>query len=1068
MKKIFIFLLSIVFVQFANAQSIEVTGVVTDAGDNSTLPSVTVVVKGTTNGTITDIDGNFAITANQGDVLVFSFTGYKDVEKKVTGDRISVALASDADILDEVVMVGYTTMRKKDVTGAIASVKAEDLKKTPAANLDQALQGRAVGVVVNANSGRPGAPAEIRIRGVGTLNNPSPIYVVDGVMVEDISFLSPNDIESMEILKDASASAIYGSKGANGVILVSTKKGEAGKSNIYINASLGVQNRYKKLEILGKNDHLKTMLTMDGIENSQRKYYKENGFMAWLKTYRLTPPAEYYPFGPFADFYETQETDWQDEIFVKNALIHNYNIGIDGGTDKFLYSLSGNYFDQTGVIIGSFYRRFTVRLNTSYQARKWLKIGENLSFTHSRARSFLQDNHASSAASIISGALAMAPWDPTHYPDETYNYLGDKISGNPAAASNKKTEVRNPFTLLEKAHPLGYADRWFGDVYVDITPIKGLTLRSDFAFDFTTIDNRSFTEAYKLSAAEQYPINSVSHSQERILNIIFANTATYAREIGKHNFSIMVGHTLEQYRYDGVFTSGQDILSPIERNWFVSKAESYLNNPSDGVGRSRRLSYIARAFYSFGDRYIINATFRSDGSSKFRTKPWGHFPSIGLAWRISEESFMKNVKNLDYLKMRLGWGRIGNDRAVGDNASFTQVGSSDYSFYAYPFGSREVDYNGVKIYDQIINNGAAILAMGNPALKWETTEQYNLGIDFSIFKSKLSGTLDIFQRNTIGMILWVPAPAQAGVMFDGTKNIGLVTNKGVELSLEHRNKVGDFNYSIGGNISFVKNNLKKRYEGNPITDPYSWTDEGLPLGSFYGYKYLGVFHTQDELDNHLYGYALAGETNIYNLGDAIYEDLNNDGKITDADRTFLGSPIPTLNYGLNFSAEWKGIDLQIFFQGVGGNKVYNQMRAGLEGTGIGCALSVDMMGKEKGGIGNGVYKSATLPDGVTPNPDANINGTIPNPYGTNNFMMSSRFIENGAYLRLKNVQLGYTVPAKLLKKAYITRMRFYVQGSNIFTITKYKGFDPEVGMRGVDYGNYPQYTTYTFGFNLNF
>jgi len=420
---------------------------------------------------------------------------------------------------------------------------------------------------------------------------------------------------------------------------------------------------------------------------------------------------------------------------------------------------------------------------------------------------------------------------------------------------------------------------------------------------------------------------------------------------------------------------------------------------------------------------------------------------------------MKDVKNLDNLKLRLGWGRIGNDRAASDNGSFTSIGSGNFSFYGYPFGEREAMYNGIPIYDQVINIGAAITAAGNPALVWETTEQYNVGVDFSIFRGKLSGTFDVFQRNTLDMIMWVPAPAQAGVMFDGVQNIGLVSNKGVELSLEHRNKVGKFNYTIGGNISYVKNKLEKRNGGNPITNSYSWTDEGLPLGSFYGYKYIGVYATQQDADEYLYGYAAKGRPNQYGAGDAQYEDLTGDGEITDADRTFLGSPIPTLNYGLNFSAEWKGIDLQIFLQGVGGNKVYNRMRTGLEGTGMGCALSVDMLD---------VYKSATMPDRETPNPDANINGSIPNPYGTNNSMMSSRFLESGAYLRLKNMQIGYTVPAKHLKKASISRMRFFIQGSNIFTITKYRGFDPEVGMAGVDDGNYPQFRTFTFGMNLNF
>jgi len=1064
MKKLFSFLLTLFVVQFVVAQSIDVTGVVSDASDNSPLPGVTIQIKGTTNGTITDIDGNFAITANKGDVLVFSLTGYKNLERSVASANINVSLISDANILNEVVAVGYGTMKRKDLTGAIASVKAEDLKKTPAANLDQALQGRAAGVVVNANSGRPGAPADIRIRGVGTLSNPTPIFVVDGFMVDDISFLSPNDIESMEILKDASASAIYGSRGANGVILVTTKKGEAGKTNIYINASLGVQNRYKKLAVLGKQDFLNTMLSMDNIETSQRKFYKENGFMPWFKRYRLID-AEYYPFGPFANFYETQETDWQDAIFVKNALVHNYNVGVEGGSEKFLYSFSGNYFDQTGIIVGSFYKRFTVRLNTSYQPYKWIKIGENLSFTHARSRSFLQDNNASGAASIISGALSMAPWDPIYYPEGTYNYLGQDISGQPAAASNKKTEVRNPFTLLKYAHPLGYSDRWFGDIYLEIMPVKGLVLRSDFGFDLTNIDDRSFTEAFNISAAEQNKKNSVSHSQSKYLTINLINTATYAREIGKHSFSIMVGHTLEQWRYDGVSASGENILNPIPRNWYVSSATEHMNPPSDGVDRTRRLSYIARGFYSYNDRYIINVTFRADGSSKFRNHPWGYFPSVGLAWRVSEESFMKNVKNLDNLKLRLGWGRLGNDRAVGPNASVTTMGSGTYSFYGYPFGSSYVDYNGVTIYDQIINNGQAVLAMGNPALIWETTEQYNIGIDFSIFKSKLSGTLELFQRNTLDMILDVPAPATAGVMFVGTRNIGLVTNKGIEITLEHKNKVGDFTYSISGNFSYVKNNLAKRKEGNPITDYYSWTDEGLPLRSFYGLEYLGVFSTQREADEYLFGYAALGRPNDYAAGDAKYKDLNGDGIIDDRDRKFLGNPIPTINYGLNVSMEWKGIDLQIFFQGVAGNKIYNDLRRNLEGDGTNFALSVDMLD---------VYRSATLPGGTEPNPDANINGSIPSPRNSVSNQMSSRFIESGAYMRLKNLQIGYSVPPKLLKKAYITRMRFYVQGSNIFTITKYKGFDPEIGSSagparfGVDYGNYPQFRTFTFGMNLNF
>ncbi|MDR1542826.1 MAG: TonB-dependent receptor [Prevotellaceae bacterium] len=1069
------------FAQFIAAQSITVTGRVVDADDSSGLTGVSIIVKSTKNGTITDIDGRYSITANQGDVLVFSYVGYKSYERTVNSSVIDVNLEPDQTVLDEVVAVGYGTMKRKDITGAISSVRAEDLKKTPAANIDQALSGRAAGVTVNANSGRPGASADIKVRGIGSANgSTAPIFIVDGMRVSDISFLSPNDIESTDILKDASSQAIYGADGANGVIVITTKKGQTGKSNISINSSISLQNRYRKLDVLNKADYLKVMLSMDDVPKTEKDFFKNNGFSQWLKVYSMTP-ASYYPI----NFdYEAQETDWQDEIFVKNALTHNHNISIDGATDKLNYVMSANYFDQTGVIIGSFYKRFTIRLNTSYQVRKWLKIGENFSFTHSRSRAFMGDNQASGGASVINGALSMAPWDPTHYPKDTYNNKGEDISGNPAAVTiNDKSDIRNPFVLLEHSHPMGYSERWVGDVFLEITPIKGLTLRSDLAMDLSNNDDRSFQESYEFSNADVVPTNSVSHSQSRYRTLDLTNTITYAREIGKHNFSIMVGNSINEWRYDGVNTSGQNILNPIPNNWYVTEATQFLNKQSDGVDRTRKISYLGRAFYSYGDKYMATVNFRADGSSAFNFHPWGTFPSFSLGWRINEEKFMKDVKAVSNLKLRFGYGRTGNARVGG--IGLTEVGFDTYSFYSYPLGTRyDVNYNDFTITDQIITRGGAVISWANTNISWETNEQYNIGIDFGFLKNTLTGTVELYQRNTIDALMAKEGTAIVGSMYAAQDNVGLISNKGIELTLEYRGKKGDFNYILNGNLSIVRNRFEALNGGNPIIESFRWTAPGLPVGSMFGYEYEGVYKTNEEAWAAFPGYYNAGgvdadsdgfddidankdgvvdgsEHNMANqfvAGDAKYADLDGDGKFTEDDRTFIGHNFPKLTYGFNASFEWKGIDLQLFFQGVYGNKIYNAQRLQLEGTGRHFALGSQM---------TDVYRAEFYKGSTDPNPDANVDGSIPNPYHSVNGSVSTRFIEDGSYLRLKNLQLGYSLPTKLISKAKISRLRFYVQATNLFTITKYTGFDPEVG-GGVDYGNYPQCRTFTFGMNFDF
>ena len=664
MKKT-ILLLSMVFVaQFIWAQTWQVSGVVTAKEDGYPLPGVNVIVKGLTGvGTVTDLDGKYSIKVPKGNSLSFSFIGYKEVVKTINANEvINVILESDTKLLDEVVAIGYGTMKKSDLTGSVTSIKSDALQKTPASGLDQALQGRAAGVTVNANSGQPGAAASIRIRGIGSVMGGSdPIYVVDGMITSNISFLNPNDIESTEVLKDASATAIYGSRGANGVILVTTKKGKEGKTNISFNAYTGIQNRWNKLDLMQRDELAKTIVALNNI-SSEKNIYKNSGFNKWLSAYRLGN-SPYYPLiksdtNPNGMDYSSVETDWQDEVFNENALIQNYYISFDGGTAKDQYTVSAGYFNQDGTIIGSNFERFTFRLNSAHKMNNWLKIGQNLSFNSSTGRNAM-NNNSSPGASVLSAALAMAPWDPTHYPAGSVNNAGKDLSGQIAASSNFRN-VTNPYSMVEMAHPLNRAERWVGDVYVEITPIKDLVLRSAVSFDHSYVRDQLFKEAYEYSSYDKSSKNFFQSSITRYNTMIYENTLTYNKSVGKHSLSAMVGQTTEEYNYYTIGGSGASILNPVESNWFLKSTTEDKSFASDNVGRSRMFSLLGRVHYSYGSKYMLTVNFRGDASSRFPANPWGYFPSAALAWRLTEESWMPEIQNLDYIKLRFGWGRIGN------------------------------------------------------------------------------------------------------------------------------------------------------------------------------------------------------------------------------------------------------------------------------------------------------------------------------------------------------------------------------------------------------------------------
>ena len=1027
MQRFLLSLLALCLCLGLSAQNIKVSGQVVSDEDSQPLPGVSVIVKGMTRGTSTDLDGNFSIEIPSGSSLLFSCIGYEDkTVSEFNGENLIIRLKTDSFMLDEVVAIGYGVMKKSDLTGSVSSVKGDQLKKTPAAGLDQALQGVAAGVTVNACSGQPGAAAEVRIRGIGTVNNSSPIYVVDGVIVDNINYLSPSDITSTEILKDASATAIYGSRGANGVILVTTKKGsDNGKINVSLDAYVGIQNRWRTLDLMN-SEEFASFLATTNADPAALTTLKSSGIDAFVRGF-LIGKSNYYPKN--LD-YSTIDTDWQDVAFKKNAVIQNYYVSVDGGNQKGYWSMSANWFNQLGTIIGSDYTRTSIRVNSAYDIAKWLRIGENLTFMTSHGRNAM-NNSSSAGASVISAAIAMAPWDPARHPDRAVNRAGDDLSGQISAASNFKN-VTNPLSMVEHSHPSDKTDRWVGDIFLEIKPINGLIFRSDVSMDLTNTRHKLFKDKYKYSDYDKADKNFIESSVGRYQTIIVENTLTYARDIKKHSFSAMVGQTTEQYQYETIGGSGSSILNPVSTNWYLSQATEDQNKASDSAGRTRRFSLLSRLHYSYDSRYMVTVNFRADGSSKFAEHPWGYFPSAALAWRLKNESFLKNVSWMEDLKLRLGWGMIGNDK-IGDNAFILNMMNTGPTFVDYVFGQ-----------EQALASGATILTYVNNGGKWETTEQWNLGIDFGFWGNRLTGNVDLFQRDTKDMLLSVTAPAQVGNRYAATANVGTVRNSGIEITLNHRNDVGDFSYSIGGNISFIKNELTALNGGEKVWGDKTVCDQGLPLYTFWGYRYDGIFRTQEEIDSYLWA---EGASTGYAPGDAKYFDKNNDGKIDENDKMALGNPFPWLTYGLNFSAEWKGIDLQVFFQGVYGNEIYNALRLRTEGTGNEATLSTSM---------RNVWTRS--------NPD----GSIPNPFGNPiNSDTNSRFIESGAYLRLKNVQLGYTLPQRWTQKIKMSRCRIYLSGNNLFTATKYSGYDPEVG-GGVDYGNYPQSRTFMLGLNINF
>jgi TonB-linked SusC/RagA family outer membrane protein len=984
----------------------EVRGTVVDAQTGETLPGVNIRVKDSqTRGTVTDLEGNFRFRLEPDElILVFSFIGYATQQIIVEGrDELFVELQQDIGELDALVVIGYGAVRKRDVTGAVSRIQAEQIGKITSLNAEQSLQGRVSGVHVTTTSGAPGARAAVRIRGVGTFNNSSPIYVVDGVILDDISFLNPADIQSMEILKDASATAIYGSRGANGVILVQTKTGAGLEDGALI--SLSVESGFQQLE---------------------RKIDLLDGRQFAIISNEIRP-------GSFNNVDAVPNTDWQDLVF-NVASIQNHQISISGASDRTDYYVSLGYFQQNGIIDKSSFERLSLKINNNYRFNTQFKLGNNITISPFKQRV---------APDVTFSAYRAQPLQ------EPFNE-----DGSFGAVPN----VGNPLADLENSNNFNSGVRIVGNIFGELILADNFLLRSSFGTDASINRTNNFTPAFTVfnpdgSASQQNNEFSDLFKGEGInYNMLWENTVNYIKDFDRHQVNVVTGVTLQQVRSEILQLSGQNLIRDgadfrfIQPSNIIDEANNIntLSSIVNGVDPNQfynMFSYLGRAVYSYDDKYTATLTLRRDGSSKFSEgNRWSTFPSVGVAWNIDQESFMQSVTLFDNLKLRGSWGKVGNekisflDRFSRVNANLLAVfGNPDATFNAASFGKS-----------------------GNPDLIWETTTQTDIGIEFGMFNRRLTIEFDYYNRVTDDILVELSTPGHLGngqgqrVRF----NAASILNQGVEFTLNWNDFAGDLIYGI----TLLGNTIKNEVQsigglsgvdsiliGGFLPNGQSVTRSvvGRPVGSFYGFITDGVFQNQSELDNHP-SMPLAG------VGDLRFKDTNGDGQINGDDRDFLGSPIPKFVFGLNVDLNYKNWDLSMGLQGQYGNKIFNGKNV----------VRPDPFNFEQHVFnrftGEGTSNSEPRPS-----------------FGGVNFLPSDRFIEDGSYIRLRSLNIGYSLPAGLADRLRMTRMRVYAKATNLFTLTGFSGFTPEIGSgdvlsNGIDTGIFPIPRVIAFGFNTTF
>lgn len=1028
------------------AQDIQVKGTVISATDNEPLPGVNVSVKGNTSiGTITDFDGNFILSVPSDATLQISFIGFKTQEIQVAGKpEIHAILKEDTETLEEVVVVGYGVQKKSVVTASIAKVSADDLSATAPVRMDNALKGLAAGVTVTSSSGQPGAAAQIRVRGIGTINNSDPLYIVDGMPIEGgLDYLNPSDIQSIEVLKDAASGAVYGARAANGVILVTTKTGKLGKTKVTYDFSYGWQSAWKHRDVLNATEY--ALLINEGLVN------------AGMSPIYNDP----YSYG--------EGTDWQNEVFNDNAPVMNHQISVSGASEKVSYLLSAGYYTQDGIVGGDYgrsnYERLTLRSNNTYtlfdesKNRNWLnslKITSNLSYARIKSTS-IEAN--STWGSPLGSALSLSPILTVYDEGEAAQAQLDKYAGSAnytpfydprngklfMIPGSEYGEMTNPIANLSLPGTQGWSHKFVANFSAELQIWENLKFRTSYGADLSFWGNDGYTPIYYLRDGG-FSTRSTAFSEKHDGTVWqLENVLMYDNTIDKHSFSVMLGQSAK--KSNGSYLWGS-------RNNIINYSRPYLDGStglaSDGdqsaSGAPSEVatlaSLFARASYNYDERYMLQMTVRRDGSSRFGSNNhYAVFPSFSLGWNLTNEKFMeKRPEWLTSTKVRFSWGKNGNEN----------IGNFRYTVLAV------TGNNAIFGANEQVTIGSKASGLANPDLKWEESEQYDLGVDFGFFNNALTFTADYYKKITNGMLMEMNIPSYVGES-KPIGNVGKMENSGIEMEASYKFNVSDWNFRIGGNLTYLHNKLTEygndsgwaNLDSFQGTGTISRAQNGKPFPFFYGYKTNGIFQNVNEINAYT---NAAGELIQPNAvpGDVRFVDVNGDGQITDEDRTDIGKGMPDWTYGFNMNISWKNFDFNMMWQGTIGNDIYDATRR----TDISATnLPSWMLGRWTGeGTSNRIPRFVR---------------------GDNvNWQSSDLYVYDGSYLRLKNIQLGYTLPQHLTKKVFISSLRLYVAAENLFTFTKYHGFDPEISSGGtslgIDYGVYPQARTWTIGANLSF
>jgi len=1029
--RVCLLLLLLLFAGATEAQQISVSGVVTGTEDAQPLPGATIREKGTTNGTTADAEGKYRLLVAPAATLQCTYSGFEPLEVAVAGNTvINIALTSTSAVLGDVVITGYKREFKSDVASAIATVKSKDIEKLVVLGIDQALQGQAAGVQITQTTGAPGDDIAVRIRGAGTLGNNNPLFVIDGMPTTgNINTFSVNDIESIEVLKDGAAAAIYGARAANGVVLITTKKGKSGSPRFQFDSYTGFSNAYRLPELLNAREYLEVRNEAITNANSLRPLPNQ------IKTY---DPA-------ILD--SLPDNNWLDLLFNR-APVQRYALSASGGSEHSTYFIEGEYLDQKGTFRGQGFKKYNLRFNGE-TSNKWLKIGNNLSFAFTHRDVVNSSGDGFGPGNELSGiryTLIASPLFPVRQPDGSY-YNVSSLLGDPTLFGDGNA---NPLAFVDATDWKIERSRIFGNVFAELTLWKHLKARSSVGGDLLFENEKRFKE--QLSQAVYSP-SSLSEGRIFDQNLVWQNTLDYLRSFGKNRVSALAGMEAIKSRtnYLGASISNYPRINPLFR---------YLNNgiveELDDIGAGGAetewalLSYFGQASYSFDNRYVLNASLRYDGSSRFGTNHrWGLFPAVSAAWNVSNERFFKKIPTVSALKLRASWGRLGNQ----------EIGN-------YPYSSLVDVGNYVYSFDGSIVTGAQLVEGGNANVKWETTTQTNFGMDLSLWNDRLSFIADYFIKRTDDILVRVPVPQSGGQQNPPFINAGSIENKGWELSAVYKGRRGAVQWSLGGNISGLRNRVLSIADGEPILGGFGLSDgaltktePGYSIGSYYLWKMEGIFQNQAEIDAHAF------QTKDTRPGDVKFADLNADGKVDDKDRAHLGNPFPDFIYGLNFNLQWKNLDFSALVQGVQGNDLYF-----LYGN---FAYETQLRGFNS-------YRD--ILNRWTPDRPSDVAPKISIDDRNGNRRASTRWLYDGSYLRLRNTTLGYNFKSLLRVKA-IGSLRAYATVQNALTFTKYPGLDPEIQANtndtrglgissdlavGIDWGTVPAPRTVIFGLQMQF